>query len=61
MQLDGNSSVFIRHSKDENNIVSIYNDNFLLISNTIAIFNILKKFFSKKYNIKNLGKVKIII
>lgn len=27
----------------------------------MTIFNVLKEFFIKKYNIKNLGKVKIII
>lgn len=51
----------MRQSKEETNIVSIYVDNFFLTSKIIAIFNILKEFFTKKYNTKNLAKVKIII
>lgn len=33
--------------KDNTNIINIYIDNFLLVSNIIAIFKVLKKFFLK--------------
>lgn len=41
--------------------MSIYVDGFVLISNTMVIFNALKKSLKIKYYIKNLGKVKTII
>lgn len=42
-------------------IVNIYIDNFLLAANSMQALDNLKKNLSKEYNIKNLGKVKIII
>lgn len=39
----------------------MYIDNLLLASNIRAIFNIFEKFLVKKYNIKDLRKVKTII
>lgn len=41
--------------------MSIYIDDFLLASNTMVIFDTLKKLLAIKYNIKNLDKVKTII
>lgn len=54
-------SIFVRYLKGKISILSVYIDNFLLISNRIDIFKALKKFLTKEYNIKNLGKEKTII
>ncbi len=61
VQLNGDPSIFIKHLEGETNIVSVYVDDFLLASNTIAILDLLKKFLLKEYDIKDLGEVKIII
>ena len=60
-QLNGDSSILIRHSEVETRIVSVYVDDFLLASNTMAILETLKKSLSKKYNTKDLRGVKTII
>lgn len=39
----------------------MYVDDFLLAPNTITTLNAIKKLLAKEYNMKNLGKVKIII
>ena len=61
VQLNGDPSIFIRRSRDETSIISVYVDNFLLVSNTMAILKVLKKSLSKEYDTKDLGEVKIII
>lgn len=42
-------------------MISIYIDNFFLVSNSFKALAWLKDFLAKKYNIKNLGEIKIII
>lgn len=42
-------------------MINIYTDDFLLTLNIKTIIKIFKKKSSKKYNIKNLTKVKTII
>lgn len=41
--------------------MSVYVDNFLLTSNTISTLKSLKQMLAKKYNIKDINKVKNII
>lgn len=41
-------------------LISIYIDDFLFISNSFKVLAQLKDFIIKKYNVKNLEKVKII-
>lgn len=41
--------------------MSIYTNDFLLVSNKIDTLKALKHFFSKEYDTKDLGEVKIII
>ena len=60
-QLNRDSSILIQRFKEKTSIINMYIDNFLLASNIIAILNILKKSLAKKYNTKNLKKVKTII
>lgn len=59
-QLNRDSNILIQQSENKCKIsvVSVYVDNFLLISNTMVIFDILKKLLTTKYNIKDLNKVK---
>lgn len=47
--------------KDIISMVNIYINDFLLALNIIIILKALKKFLFKKYNIKDLDKVKTII
>lgn len=60
-QLNGNLSILIRQTKEEISVVSMYIDNFLLVSNTIDTLQMLKDMLGKEYKIKDLGKVKTII
>ncbi len=60
-QLNGDFSILIRHSEVETSIVSVYVDDFLLVSNTMAILETLKKSLSKEYDTKDLRGVKTII
>ena len=60
-QLNGDLSILIRHLEVGTSIVSVYVDNFLLASNTMAIFEMLKKSLSKEYDTKDLREVKTII
>ena len=41
--------------------MSVYIDNFLLILNIMGTVKLLKQLLAKKYNMKNIGKVKTII
>lgn len=61
LQLNGDPSILIRRSEDETSIVSVYVDDFLLASNTMAILEALKKSLSKEYDTKDLGEVETII
>ncbi len=60
-QLNDDLSILIRHLEVETSIVSVYVDDFLLASNTMAIFETLKKSLSKEYDTKDLREVKTII
>lgn len=54
--------MLINYTLDKKTImISIYIDKFLLVSNCLAILNILKKKLSQKYSIKDLGEVQTII
>lgn len=59
--LIGDPNILIQYVEDENSIVSIYIDNFLLASNAMATLKALKVFFAKKYDTKDLGKVQTIM
>lgn len=63
IQLNDDPSILIQKSKDGTkiSIVSVYVDDFLLASNTMASFGALKQQLLKEYDIKDLGEVKIII
>ncbi len=60
-QLNSDPNILIRHLEVETSIVSMYVDDFLLASNTMAILETLKKSLSKEYDTKGLRKVKTII
>lgn len=60
-QLNGDPSILIRQTNSEISIVSVYIDNFLLVSTTIGALNELKESLSRKYDVKDLGEVKTII
>lgn len=60
-QLNGNPSILIWQTKEETSVVSVYVDNFLLASNIIHTLQTLKDMLAKRYEIKDLGKVKTII
>lgn len=60
-QLKGDPSILIRQLKDEISIVSVYVNDFLLASNTMAVLKTLKKLLAKEYEMKDLGEVKTII
>lgn len=59
--MNGDPSILIRRVEDEISIVSVYVDDFLLASNTMAILKVLKVSLVKEYNTKNLEKVITII
>lgn len=61
MQLKKDPSILIKRFEEETSFVSMYVNDFLLASNTMVLLEKLKECLAKKYNIKNLGKVKIII
>lgn len=61
VQLNKDPSIFIKYLENKTNIMSVYIDNFLLASDKMNIFEVLKKSLSKEYNIKNLKEVKTII
>lgn len=58
--LNRNSSILIWQSKNETSIISVYIDNFFLISNIISYLDTLKKPLANEYNIKDLSKVKTL-
>lgn len=60
-QLNSNLNILILKTKNKISIVNMYINNFFLVLNIMDIFKILKKLLEKKYNIKNLSKIKIII
>ncbi len=60
-QLNSDPNILIRHAEDEISIVSVYVDNFLLTSNTMATLKALKVSLAKKYDTEDLGDVKTII
>ena len=47
--------------ENKTSIVSVYIDDFLLVSNTVDILEGLKRFLAQKYDTKDLSKVKTII
>lgn len=61
MQLNKDPSILFQRSKKETSFVSVYIDNFLLVSNIIALLKGLKEYLAKEYNIKDLKKVKTMI
>ena len=60
-QLNGDPSILIRQSNKEITLVSVYVDDFLLASHTIATLEAVKKELAKEYNVKDLGEVTTII
>lgn len=60
-QLNDNLSILIRQFGIEISIVSIYINDFCITSNTMTILDEIRASFSKKYDVKDLRKVKIII
>lgn len=60
-QLNEDSSSLIWQTKKEISIVNVYIDNFLLASNTMRAFKILKKLLVREYKMKDFGEVRIII
>ncbi len=60
-KLNKDLSILICYLKGEINIVSMYVNDFLLLSNIMITINALKQFLVSKYDTKNLGKVKTII
>ena len=60
-QLNGDPSILICYSEGEISIVSVYVDDFLLASSTMKTLNALKQFLARKYDTKDLGKIKAII
>ena len=60
-QLNGDPSILIRQSRNEISIGSVYVDDFLLASNTMATLEALKELLAKEYEMKDLGEVKTII
>lgn len=60
-QLNGNPNILIWQAKNETSVVSIYVDDFLLVSNTMNVMQTLKDVLEIKYKMKNLGKVNMII
>lgn len=61
VQFNWNPSILICYLRDKISIISIYIDDFFLISNTISILNVLKQLVSRKYDTKDLSEVKTII
>lgn len=61
IQLNGNLSILIQQIDSKIKIVNIYIYDFLLTLEIIDTLNKLKKLLSRKYNIKEFSKVKIII
>lgn len=60
--LNTNLNIFILGKfKEKIIIISIYIDDFLLVSNSLKALTWSKNTFSNKYNIKDFKKVKIII
>lgn len=61
MQLHKNPSILIYYLRGEISDMSMYINNFLLASNTMSTFNILKQSLVRKYDTKDLEEVKTII
>ena len=61
IQLNGDPSILIRRADDEISIVSVYVDDFLLASNTMATLNALKASLAREYDTKDLDEVETII
>ena len=61
IQLNGDPSILIRRLEDEISVVSVYVDDFLLASNTMANLKALKASLAKEYDTKDHGEVKTII
>ncbi len=57
MQLNRDPRILIQQSEEKTSIVSVYINDFLLASNTLVIFDTLKKFLTKEYNTKDLSEV----
>lgn len=61
VQLNKDLIILIKQFKDEISIVSIYVNDFFLVSNIMNTLNILEISLAKKYETKDLGKPKTII
>lgn len=61
IQLNKDLSILMRQFKEKITLVSIYVNNFLLISNNVDTLKTVKRELEKEYNIKNLEEIKIII
>lgn len=59
--MNGYPNILIHYLKDKINIVSMYVNDFFWVLNIIVTFKTLKVSLAKKYNRKNLEKVKTII
>ena len=59
--MNSDPSILIWHTEAKISIVSMYIDNFLLVSNIMATLKALKVSLAKEYDTKDLRKVKTII
>lgn len=61
--LNADASILINHGKKEGDIIiiSVYVDNFLLASKYKHSMDWIKSKLKSKYNVKEMGEVKIII
>lgn len=61
MEWNKNLSILSQQTKNKISIVNIYIDNFLMVSNTIVMLEVLKNLLAKKYKMKDLQEFKTII
>lgn len=59
--LNADPSILILQTRSEIIVISIYINNFLFAANSMQALNNLKENLSKKYDMKDLGEMKIII
>ena len=57
IQLNNNLIILIQWTEKKISIISIYINDFYIASNIMTFLEELKRYFIKKYNTKNLGKM----
>lgn len=60
-QLNSDPSILIQQSGNETSIVSVYIDDFFIVSNTMTTLGAMKASLFSEYDVKDLGEVKTII